>query len=243
MSRSSVQVRSLAPSSVKPWESPGVLSFVVCGTDTGVGKTWAGVRVLNALKRAGVPIAVAKPVESGVVDTGRPEDAVALAAVTGQPLDQVCPWPLPEPVAPARELARLGIVLPNDQLRDAILATHPVDATASTRAVRWVETAGGVASPLTETLVSGQVPALIGAPAILVVADTLGAIHHTTVAAMALRTYGAELFGIVLNDRDGSHDPAQENIAWIARACPDTPIWRTPDALAAAILEAVRRDD
>jgi dethiobiotin synthetase len=216
------------------------LSFVVCGTDTGVGKTWVGVRVLAALREAGIAVAASKPIESGVAETGRPEDAVALAAHTGQPVEQVCPWQLPEPVAPARELARLAIDLPDARLAEAIRNTTPVQQDADLPAVRWVETAGGVASPLTDTLASGQVPALLGAPAILVVADTLGAIHHTTVSVMALRAFGAELFGILLNDRDGSHDPAQENVAWIERACPGVPVWRTTEALTQAIVERVR---
>lgn len=214
---------------MKPRATPGASLFVACGTDTGVGKTHCGVAVLRELVAHGARIAASKPIESGVPTGSSPLDASALAEVSGQAVDVVCRWWLPEPIAPARELERLGIDVPRAALASTVFATI-VGAE-----VGWVETAGGVASPLTPELLSGDVPALLDAPAILVVPDTLGAIHHATVSAAFLRERGARLAAVLLNDM-GDRDPKRENPRWIARAVPGVPVFDAPRALAAAIL-------
>ncbi len=229
MSRPSVQVRSPAPDRQKPRVLPGASLFVSCGTDTGVGKTWSGVTLLQELVAHGARVAASKPIESGVPEGGDPLDAAALAAVTGQAVDDVCRWSLPRPIAPARELERLGIDVPSSLLVDVILeTTRGAD-------IGWVETAGGVASPLTPELVSGDVPAILDAPAILVVPDTLGSIHQTSVSASWLLARGVRIGAILLNDM-GDRDLTRENPRWIARAVPGVPVLSSVDELAQGIL-------
>ena len=66
------------------------------GTDTGVGKTWVGTRLLRHLQQRGINITPRKPVESGwpTDQSALPNtDAYQLAAACGQlaKLDHICP--------------------------------------------------------------------------------------------------------------------------------------------------------
>src|SRR5947208_15858122 len=76
-------------------------ALFVTGTDTGVGKTFVACALASALRQRGRRVAVMKPVETGVED--EPADALALraAAADPAPLDDICPYRLRAPLAPA----------------------------------------------------------------------------------------------------------------------------------------------
>lgn len=79
--------------------------LLITGTDTGVGKTRVAVALTRALVKAGLRVAVMKPIASGCVWTEegwRSEDALALieASGLGIPYEWVNPYPLPLPVSP-----------------------------------------------------------------------------------------------------------------------------------------------
>lgn len=61
----------------------------VLGTHTEVGKTWVGVRLLQAARARGLRVAARKPVQSFEPD-GSPTDAMQLAGATGESVEQVC---------------------------------------------------------------------------------------------------------------------------------------------------------
>jgi len=181
-----------------------VPTIVVVGTDTEVGKTWIGTRLVAALALHGVRVGVYKPLESGAAGPEglRPADAIALKAAsqTPHPLRIVCPWPLPEPVTPAQELRRLGcrvgtIALPDRALRAAEACDLLI-----------VESADGRKSPLTQTRCSIDVGQIFKASQLLVSRDRLGTINHTSLSVDALVRTGRPLMGVVLNrtpDDDG----------------------------------------
>src|SRR4030095_13752353 len=83
--------------------------LLVTGTDTGVGKTFVACALAHALRARGRTVAVMKPVETG--GTERPEDAVALRGAAGDPasLDEICPYRLRAPVAPAVAARLAGV--------------------------------------------------------------------------------------------------------------------------------------
>lgn len=82
---------------------------LVTGTGTEVGKTWFAVATLAALRDQGARVAARKPVQSYAPDGG-PSDAEALAAATGEAVDDVCPHhrSLPVPMAPPMAADVLG---------------------------------------------------------------------------------------------------------------------------------------
>lgn len=195
--------------------------LVICGTDTGVGKTHVGVALVRALRSRGLRVAVSKPLESGAGEPPRPADAAALADAAGvADIGAVCPWPLPRPLAPAAELVRLGMRVSAAEIRAAI---HAVEGAAD---VLVVETAGGVLSPITPSLTSADVATLVDCGVVLVTRSRLGCVGHTAAAVEILRDRGARLEAVVLNEVAGDDTDHEVNAEWIARACPEVQLVR-----------------
>src|SRR5512132_182147 len=90
--------------------------FFVAGTDTGVGKTQVARALCTLLKGRAL-----KPAETGC-EPDNPEDAKALAAITGQPLDEVCPYRFRLPAAPLVAAEAEGATI--DLRKVLLLARH-----------------------------------------------------------------------------------------------------------------------
>ena len=117
----------------------------VTGTDTGVGKTLAATLVALALKKAGLRVTVAKPVESGLEQhLPGAGDAERLARVADdrRPLSRISPYRFRAPLAPTVAAEQEGVpidpLVVRACLREALAAG---DATV-------VEGAGGLLAPL-----------------------------------------------------------------------------------------------
>jgi len=79
-----------------------MISLVITGTDTGVGKTWVGRVLSHALVAAGRRVVAVKPVETGCGNPGSHlEDGALLAAATGQAEPRAALHRFAAPVAPA----------------------------------------------------------------------------------------------------------------------------------------------
>lgn len=197
--------------------------IVICGTDTDVGKTYVGVRLVRALRDAGRSVGVLKPIESGAAHedgTLRPADALALADAAGvSDVRTVCPWPLPLPVAPAAELTRLGMRVKASEIREAVAVAE------KGQDVLVVETAGGILSPITPALTSVDLATLVQADVVLVTRSRLGVISHTATAVEILRDRGASVRAVVLNEADEGPDH-DLNAEWIDRAVPEVRLVR-----------------
>lgn len=185
------------------------MTLVICtGTATEVGKTWVGASTLRALRDAGVTVAARKPVQS--FDVADPStDADVLAGATGEPVDTVCPphrayeVPMAPPMA-ADALGRPAFTI-TELAAEVSWPESPVD-------VRWVETAGGVRSPLagdgrdTVDLCQLLQPDLV----VLVADGGLGAINAVRLCAAALDGWPV----IVVLNR-GDPELAGRNLAWL----------------------------
>jgi dethiobiotin synthetase len=161
-----------------------VSALVVTGTDTGVGKTLVTAAVAAGLAARGMRIAVAKPVETGC-GAGGPADARVLAAAAGarEPLDVVCRYRFPEPLAPVLAADRAGATV------DVEALVTDLSARARTCDLLLVEGAGGLLVPLTRAASYADLAARLAAPLLLVVGSRLGAINHAllTLEVMARR--------------------------------------------------------
>jgi len=151
-----------------------VAGVFVTGTDTGVGKTVVATALVTALRERGVDVGVMKPCETGVGPDG-PLDALALAAAAGEPdpIDAVCPWPLPVPAAPSVAAALAGRPLDLDAIGRAYRAL------AGRHAFTVVEGAGGLLVPIHEEASMADLAAGLDLPLLVVVRTALGTINHT----------------------------------------------------------------
>ena len=168
-------------------------ALLITGTDTGVGKTFVACALAGALRARGRRVAVMKPVETGV--EGDPEDALRLraAAADPAPLDDICPYRLRAPLAPAVAAAREGVTLDLDRI--AALVVRRV-ATAD---VLLVEGAGGLLVPLAGRTTYAELAARLGLPLLIVGANRLGTINHCALTARAAAAAGIAVRGFVLS--------------------------------------------
>ncbi|MFT6400248.1 MAG: dethiobiotin synthetase [Bradymonadia bacterium] len=199
--------------------------IALLGTDTDVGKTWVGVALARHLVASERTVAAYKPIESGTdLNDGIPADATAYADATGQPLAQVCPWPLPRPVAPAAEIERLGMKV---TAADIEAKAHTAELGC---AVLLMESAGGVLSPLTPSLNSADLAGIFDAEAILVARSRLGVMSHVATCVEALLSRNLRVAAIVLNEHpDDTEVDHDLNAEWLDRLCPGIRVVRLQD--------------
>lgn len=186
---------------------PDLLVGVV-GTATEVGKTWVTARCLEQLTARGLLARARKPAQSFDPDEPHPLDAEVLAAASGDEPDRVCPpgRSYPVPMAPPMAADVLGLAPPS--LADVLgeLSWPPgVD-------VGFVETVGGVRSPVTDDADSAGLVAAVAPDRVLLVADAgLGTIDAVRSAAGAL---GPDPL-VLLNRFDDAADLHRRNRSWL----------------------------
>lgn len=175
-------------------------AFFVTGTDTGVGKTTVSVAILAAAARRGLATGAMKPAESGCARGADgalvPADAEALRAVctVGQSLDDICPYRLAEPVAPAVAAARAGISI---DLAEIARCYRRLQARAPDLAL--VEGAGGLLVPYAESLCAADIARALELPILIVARPDLGTINHTLLTVEAARARGLTVAGVVFS--------------------------------------------
>jgi dethiobiotin synthetase len=166
------------------------------GTDTGVGKTWIGTRLLQHLQRLGVHITPRKPVESGwLAEQITETDTWKLATNASgfQPLKHICPNPLLAPLSPPRAAQLEGKTLSIQHLAQQCLSAK------SPSTFLYVEGAGGFYSPLAHDGLNADLAAALQLPIILVSEDRVGCINHILLTTEAIRARKLSLAAVILN--------------------------------------------
>jgi dethiobiotin synthetase len=170
-----------------------VSALFVTGTDTGVGKTFVSCALAAALHARGLRVGVMKPAETGV---GRePEDALALRVAAGDPtpLDDVCPYRLRAPLAPAVAARLEGVTIDVDRL--VALARRRMQEMD----VLLVEGAGGLLVPVAGRVTWVELAARLALPLLIVAANRLGTVNHCALTARVAAGAGLRVLGFVLS--------------------------------------------
>jgi len=194
-----------------------VNTWFVTGTDTGVGKTHAAVRLVRALVARGERVAVLKPVASGcdvTPDGLRNEDALALmdASNAGQAYADVNPWAFEPAIAPHVAAAQAGVAIDPQRLRALV---EPLDADHLV-----VEGAGGWCVPLGDDLMFSDLARVLTRDVILVVGLRLGCLNHALLSARQIERDGFRLRGWVANRVDPHMPVWRENLETLVRKLP-----------------------
>jgi dethiobiotin synthetase len=186
----------------------------VTGTDTDVGKTAVAVAIVRSLVARGLAVGVYKPVASGVsygTDSAiMGGDPVRLWEAAGRPLSlaAVCPQGFPAAIAPHRSARAAGRVVDERLLRSGY------DVWRETSRVVVVEGAGGLFSPLGDTVLNVDLASALGLPLVVVDSARLGSIGRTLATVEAARARGLRVAAVVLShveptgSADGSAAPA-----------------------------------
>ena len=184
--------------------------LVACvGTATDIGKTWVGEQVLSAARAAGISVAARKPAQSFDPGETGPSDAMVLARATGQPVDEICPPHRSYPVAMAPPMAAEALAVPVPVLRDLVDET----VWASRAELRWVESVGGVRSPVAADADSVDLCGAMKPDLVVLVADAgLGTINAVRLSAAALSAHDLVVFLNRFQPADPLH---AANLRWL----------------------------
>lgn len=203
-------------------------TFIVTGTDTGIGKTVFAAALAGALGAR-----YWKPIQSGLDDGC---DSESIAALSGLPGANILPeaYRLVTPCSPHRAAEIDGVTIDPDRL-----------ALPQGDGPLVVEGAGGVLVPVTREILYADMFARWGKPVILVARTALGTINHSMLSIEALRARGVPIHGIAFVG-DAVED-SEATIAAIGKVkrlgrlpmLPDL----TPAALARAFADAFDRAD
>lgn len=183
-------------------------SFLVTGTDTGVGKTTVSCAIAAAVAARGCQVGVLKPLETGCRPDPRgvliPEDAENLRYFSGsrESIDTICPYRFTDPLAPSVAAVRDG----HDIQIDTIVAT--IRDFRRRHDLTIVEGAGGLLVPIWEDTTFADLAEQAKLPLLIVVGNRLGAINHAQLTAGWARAIGLETIGYVINTLGPEEDLA-----------------------------------
>ncbi len=174
-------------------------TFLVTGTDTGVGKTYVTCQIVGALREAGIDAVGYKP-----VCCGERSDAELLVAASGhaEPIEVLNPVWYQAPVTPAVAAELESKLVSLDEI-----GAH-AEVVAGRHEVLVMEGVGGWEVPMTRKETFADLAQALGWPVLLVAANRLGALNHTLLTERAIRDRGLELFGVVLNHLTEDHHVA-----------------------------------
>ncbi len=188
---------ALLQACAQPHEVPSMTQLtpidatVICGTDTGVGKTVLSALMMLQMERAGRPAHYLKPVQ-----TGSDSDTATVKRLAGL-VDSQTPPPvveldLPASIDQAAEFQ--NCVVTADQVVEGVQSKLATNA-----AQPWVlELAGGLLVPLNAAQSQADVVQSLNFPLILAARAALGTLNHTLLTVEALRRRGLELRGVLV---------------------------------------------
>ncbi len=170
----------------------------ITGTDTGVGKTFFTCALAALLRSYGYEVGVMKPAETGCAEKDGElfaADAWRLRSASGcaEPIEIICPYRLPEPLAPSIAAERAGVKIDIDRL----LAVYR--EIAGRHDITLVEGAGGLMAPVAPGFTFADFARVAKLPIIVVAANRLGAINHLLLTLEHASCKGLRTMGYVLN--------------------------------------------
>ncbi|WP_223786975.1 dethiobiotin synthase [Marinicella meishanensis] len=182
-------------------------SCFITATDTDAGKTFVSCQILKAWQQQGLKVAAYKPVASGAIwQHGQlvSEDALALHAVTKQPLAEINPYTFEAPASP--HIADVDGAF----AMDACL-THFRQLLANYDRV-LVEGVGGWCVPLNEELMLVDLVKAMNLPVVMVARIGLGCINHSLLTIDRIRQDTDLYHGWIANRIDPDFNDAEANI-------------------------------
>jgi dethiobiotin synthetase len=163
-----------------------VTTWIVSGTDTGVGKTVVTAAIASAAAASGHRVAVIKPAQSGIAPGSDEKSDVDVVRRLAAPATGLTLVSYPDPLAPLAAAEEVG--LPPLLLGDVIEAVRRAGASHD---VVVVEGAGGLLVPMGEgRWTIADLALALRCPTVVVVRAGLGTLNHTELTLEALDRRG-----------------------------------------------------
>ncbi len=173
-------------------------SVFITGTDTGVGKTYVAVKLIQQYIAQGYKVVGMKPIAAGceIIDgVWQNEDVAKLMAASNvkAPREWVNPYSFDEPIAPHIAANQQNVRIDLAKIQQAFAQLQ------SLADIVIVEGAGGLLVPIDDKRTMADIALALNLPVVLVVDIKLGCINHTLLTAEALKARQIRLLGWVAN--------------------------------------------
>jgi dethiobiotin synthetase len=170
----------------------------ITGTDTGVGKTYVAVGLIQAVKEKGLSVCPLKPVETGCrVKNGNliPQDTLRLVKASGvkEPIGLVNPFRMRSPLAPSVASEVEGVAIDRKRIIWSYTRMREkYDLTV-------VEGAGGIMVPVRGKYLFLDLIRDLNIPLVIVARPGLGTINHTLLTIASAMNEKLNVLGVVIN--------------------------------------------
>ncbi len=190
--------------------APDYNGVFVTGTDTGIGKTFCSLLLMQALQQRGLRVAGMKPVASGGMYKQQQlvnDDALHLQQQSDlqHPYELVNPYVFEPPIAPHIAARQAGQIIEPKKIQ------HAFQQLRATTDQVVVEGVGGWRVPLSESLSVSDLPILLDLPVILVVGMKLGCLNHALLTIESIEQHGVKLLGWIANTIDPTFSHHTDN--------------------------------
>lgn len=166
----------------------------ITGTDTGVGKTVVVAALGFTLRYLGKKVAPMKPVQTGTLSEGLMDiEFVQMVMDTDYPLEEVCPYRFPHPLAPSVAARLVEEEIDLEGIKSAFYKL------ASSHDTVIVEGAGGLLVPIRENYLMSDLAFDLEIPVIIVSRPGLGTLNHTLLTAQTAKAKGLKISGVVIS--------------------------------------------
>lgn len=185
-------------------------SCFITATDTDAGKTHVSCEIVRAWQQQGYSVAAFKPIATGAIShKGQrvSEDALKLAAVTGQTAGEINPYLYDKPASPNIADINQSFALA-DCLKQFKQLHQQVDRVL-------VEGVGGWCVPLSDTLMLKDLAIAIGLPVVMVSRIGLGCINHSLLTFHQIQRDCHLWYGWIANIKDPDFADIDSNIGAI----------------------------
>ena len=194
------------------------MNYLVTGTDTGVGKTFVTIRLINAARLAGIDCIGMKPIAAG--DNNEDTRAIMAAQQGCEPEHLVNPFCYRTPVAP------YAATMIENRPVDLTVIRKAYEEIASRHRTVLVEGAGGFLAPILASYDFRDLAKELGLSVIVVAANRLGVINHTRLTIESIRNAALECSAVILNHPPGPDDLSQLTNQSVLGHLLKIPVWR-----------------
>lgn len=187
-------------------------SYLILGTDTGVGKTFFSARLIQHFVQQGHKVLGMKPIASGFeqLPNGQweNEDVAQLRADSNvtAPMDRINPYAFRPAIAPHIAAQEAGINITIPTILNAYQSLTPMADMVV------VEGAGGLMVPINEQQTLLDVAKALQLPVIVVVGMRLGCINHALLTVETLLQHNITVSGWVANQIDPEMSRYAQNL-------------------------------
>jgi len=191
--------------------------YIIVGIGTDIGKTFLLEKICLKFKKNAMPVNAIKPIISGFDGEDLLSDSAKILQIFDKDLtknhfDDISPWRFKEPVSPNFAARKEG---KNIDFREVInFCRKKIDASNDLDQFLFIESAGGVMTPITDDKTFLDLITELKIPVLLLGSNYLGAISHSLCAIEALKSRDIVPELVIINNYpDSSLDISQTKFA------------------------------